>query len=94
MVGCKCSWLSKILHILLHFGTNLAARIDGTTISGVAGVYITYHGCNKKTPHGQTCDHKQALSGDSPDSYKKTFAKKKKQEHVVGLYAPSGILCH
>ena len=72
MVRCKCSWLSKYFwHILLHFGTNLAARIDGTTISGVAGVYITYHGCNKKTPHGQTCDHKQALSGDSPDSYKK-----------------------
>jgi len=40
----------KILHILLHFGTNLAARINGTTIGGVAGVYITYHGCNRKTP--------------------------------------------
>ena len=77
MVGCKCSWLSKFLRILLHFGTNLAARIDGTTIGGVAGGYITYHGCNKKTPHGQACDHKQALSGDSPASYKKTFAKKK-----------------
>ena len=50
-------WLDEIahgyqnfLHILLHFGTNLAARIDGTTIGGVTGVYITYHGCNKKTP--------------------------------------------
>ena len=50
MVGCKCSWLSKFLHILLRFGINLAARIDGTTIGGVARVYITYHGCNKKTP--------------------------------------------
>jgi len=50
MVLCKCSWLSKFLHILLHFGTNLAARIDGTTIGGVVGVYITYHGCNRKTP--------------------------------------------
>ena len=38
------------LHILLHFGTNLAARINGTTIGGVAGVYITYLGCNRKTP--------------------------------------------
>ena len=38
------------MHILLHFGTNLAARIDGTTIGGVAGVYITYYGCNRKTP--------------------------------------------
>ena len=37
-------------YILLHFGTNLAARIDGTTIGGVAGVYITYHGCNRETP--------------------------------------------
>ena len=51
MVGWKCSWLSKYFwHILLHFGTNLAARIDGTTIGGVARVYITYHGCNRKTP--------------------------------------------
>ena len=50
MVGCNCLWLSKFLHILLRFGTNLAARIDGTTIGGVAGVYITYHGCNRKTP--------------------------------------------
>jgi hypothetical protein len=38
------------LHILLHFGTNLAARIDETIISGVAKVYITYHGYNRKTP--------------------------------------------
>ena len=50
MVGCNCLWLSKILHILLRFGTNLVARIDGTTIGGVAGVYITYHGCNRETP--------------------------------------------
>jgi len=34
----------------LHFGTNLAARINGTAIGGVAGVYITYHGYNRKTP--------------------------------------------
>jgi len=34
----------------LHFATDLAARIDGTTIGGVAGVYITYYGCNRKTP--------------------------------------------
>ena len=40
----------NFLHILLHFGTNLAARIDGTTIGGVTGVYITYHGCNRETP--------------------------------------------
>ena len=40
----------KILHILLHFGTNLAARNNGMTIGGVAGVYITYYGCNRKTP--------------------------------------------
>ena len=40
----------KILHILLHFGTNLAARIDGTTIGGVTRVYITCHGYNRKTP--------------------------------------------
>jgi len=73
MVGCKCSWLSKFLHILLHFGTNLAARIDGTTIGGVTGVYITYHGCNNKTPHGRACDHKQALLGDSPDLIKKSL---------------------
>jgi len=58
-------------YILLHFGTNLAARIDGTTIGGVAGVYITYHGCKQENPHGRACDHKQALPGDSPDSYKK-----------------------
>ena len=38
------------LHILLHFGTNLAARIDETIIGGVAEVYITYHGCNRETP--------------------------------------------
>ena len=38
------------LHILLHFGTNLAARIDETIIGGVAEVYITYHGYNRKTP--------------------------------------------
>ena len=50
MVGCNCLWLSKILHILLRFGTNLAARIDGTTIGGVVGVYITYHDCNSETP--------------------------------------------
>ena len=29
---------------------NLAARINGTTIGGVVGVDITYHGCNRKTP--------------------------------------------
>ena len=40
----------KILHILLHFGTNLAARNNGMTIGGVARVYITYYGCNRKTP--------------------------------------------
>jgi len=73
MAGCKYLWLSKFLHILLHFDTNLAARIDGTTIGAVAGVYITYHGCNNKTLHGRACDHKQALPGDSPDSYKKNF---------------------
>ena len=50
MAGCKYLWLSKNLHILLHFDTNLAARIDGTTIGGVAGVYITYHGYNTETP--------------------------------------------
>ena len=50
MVGCNCLWLSKFLHILLRFGTNLAARIDGTTIGGVTGVYITCHGYNRKTP--------------------------------------------
>ena len=50
MVLCKCSWLSKFLHILLHFGTNLAARIDGMTIGSVVGVYITYHSCNRETP--------------------------------------------
>ena len=68
-------WLDEIahgyqnfLHILFHFGTNLAARIDGTTIGGVTGVYITYHGYNNKTPHGRACDHKQALPGDSLDS--------------------------
>ena len=49
-VGCKCLWLSKVLHILLHFGTNLAARIVGMIIGGVAMVYITCHGCNRKTP--------------------------------------------
>jgi len=49
MVGCNW-WLSKKFHILLRFDTKLAARIDGTTIGGVAGVFITYHGCNRETP--------------------------------------------
>jgi hypothetical protein len=57
------------LYILLLYGTNLAARIL-TTIGGVVGVYITDLGCNRKNPHGQACDHKQALPGDSPESKK------------------------
>ena len=36
--------------ILLHYGTNLAAINDGTTIGDVVGVYITFPGCNRKTP--------------------------------------------
>jgi hypothetical protein len=64
----------KILHNLLHYGTNLVARIDGTTISGVAGFYITYPCCNKNTPHGQACDLKQARPGDSLDFQKKNLS--------------------
>jgi hypothetical protein len=30
--------------------TNLAALNDGTTIGGEVRVYITYPGCNRKTP--------------------------------------------
>ena len=35
---------------MLYYGTNLAARNDGTTIGDVVGVYITFPGCNRKTP--------------------------------------------
>jgi len=34
----------------LYYGTNLAARNDGTTVGDVVGVYITFPGCNRKTP--------------------------------------------
>ena len=84
----------KILHILSHFGTNLAARIDGTTIDGVARVYITYHGCNRKTPMVELVTINKHCREIARTLTKKTFAKQKKQEHVVSLYAPSGILCH
>ena len=34
----------------MYYGTNLAARNDGTTVGDVVGVYITLPGCNRKTP--------------------------------------------
>ena len=34
----------------MYYGTNLAARYDGTIVGDVVGVYITFPGCNRKTP--------------------------------------------
>ena len=79
------------LHILSHFGTNLVARIDGTTIGGVAGVYITYHGCNRETPMVELVTINKHYREAARIFQKKDLLKR---EHVVGLYAPSGILCH
>ena len=79
------------MHILLHFGTNLAARIDGMTISGVAGVYITCHICHRKIPMVELMTLNKHYREVARIFQKKVLLKR---EHVVGLYAPSGILCH
>ena len=65
----------KILHILLHFGTNLAARNNGMTIGGVAGVYITYYGCNRKTPMVELVTINKHCREIARTLIKKTFAK-------------------
>jgi len=47
MKGCKCFRISQILHILLHWGTNLAARLWNNNWWCSWGLY---HGCNRKSP--------------------------------------------
>ena len=93
MAGCKYLWLSKFLHILLHFATDLAARIDGTTIGGVAGVYITYHGCNRKTPMVKLVTINKNFREIAQIKKKSFYQTNKKQEHFLWIVCTFGYFC-